>query len=83
MKLLLLPCLIWNLVGVSVLAPEPAAVRGLFGAIAADRHAAPSSRAPARVISKHQGTALSLACLHVGKIFATHELRQCFADRQK
>jgi hypothetical protein len=67
----------------SVPLPDPIAVRGLFGAIAADRHAAPSSRSPARMIGKQQRTALSFAGSHAGEIFLTHEFRQRFADRQE
>ena len=42
-------------------------MRGLFGAIAADRHAAPSSRAPARMVGEHQRAAMSFASFHVGE----------------
>jgi hypothetical protein len=44
--------LIYTLFNLSVLVLEPVAVRGLFGAIAANRHAAPSPRSPARVVGK-------------------------------
>src|SRR5262245_49117229 len=62
---------------------EPIAVRGLFSAITADRHAAPFSRPPPGMVGEHQRAAMSLACFHPGEIFLTHELRQCFADRQQ
>ena len=58
-------------------------MRELFGAIAADRHAAPSSRPPARVVGEHQRAAMSLARLHIGEIFLAHEFRQCFGDRRQ
>jgi len=69
---------------VSLSAPvlESFAVRGLFGAIAADRHAAPSSRPSPRSVGEHQRAAMSHARFHVGEIFFTHEPRQRFADRQ-
>src|SRR5215813_8401032 len=67
----------------SVLLLEPAAVRGLLGAIAADRHAAPPSRASPRVVGEHQRAPVSLARLHVREIFLAHEPRQRFADRQQ
>ena len=62
---------------------EPAAVRGLLGAIAADRHAAPSSRSPPRVVGKHQGAAMSLARFDIGEVFLAHKFPQRFADRQQ
>jgi hypothetical protein len=55
----------------------------LFGAIAADRHAAPAPRSPCGVIRKQQRAATSFAGFHVGKIFLADELRQSFADRQQ
>ena len=69
-------------VSLSLLVLETAAVRGLFGAIAADRHAAPSSRLPPAAVGKHQGAAVTLARFHNGKIFFAHQLRQCLTDRQ-
>jgi hypothetical protein len=80
--MLLTPGLL-RLVGSSVLALEPVAVRGLFGAIAADRHAAPSSRPPPGTVGEHQRAAMSLARFHIREIFFTRELRQRFADRQQ
>ncbi len=56
-------------VGLSMLLPEPIAVRGLFGAIAADRHAAPSSCPPPGTVGEHQRATMSLARFHVGEIF--------------
>jgi hypothetical protein len=70
-------------VGLSVLALEPAAVRGPFGAIAADGHAAPSSCSPSGTVGEHQGAAMSLTRFHIGEIFFTHELCQRFADPSK
>jgi hypothetical protein len=40
---------------ISVLVLEPIAVHGLFGAIAADRHAAPSSHPPPRMVGEYHG----------------------------
>jgi hypothetical protein len=62
---------------------EPVAVRGLFGAIAADRHAAPSSRASARMVGEYQRAARSLACFDAGEVFVTYKSRQNFTDRQQ
>ncbi len=67
----------------SATVPEPLAVRGLLGAIAADRHAAPSSRPAPRTVGEHQGAAMALARFDVGEIFFTDESRQRFADRQQ
>jgi len=67
----------------SVLVFEPITVRGLLGAIAADRHAAPSSCPPAAMVGEHQRAAMSLACFHIGEILLAHEPRQCFADWQQ
>src|SRR5262249_5636461 len=67
----------------SALLLEPVAVRSLLGAIAADRHAAPSSRPPPRAVGKHQRAAMSLARFDVGEVFFTHKLRQRLADRQQ
>ena len=72
-----------ELVSLSVLVLEPFAVRDLLGAIAADRHAAPSSRAPACMVGEHQRAAMPLTRFHIGEILLTHELRQRFADRQQ
>ena len=44
-------------VSLSVLVLEPVAMRGLFGAIAADRHAAPSSCTPARTVPGRRSAA--------------------------
>ena len=44
-------------------------MRGLLGAIAADRHAAPSSRPPSGMVGEQQRAGRSLARLHIGKIF--------------
>src|SRR5882757_7526460 len=60
----------------SVLALEPVAMRGLFGAVATNRHTAPSSRPPPCAVGEHQRAAMSLARFHVGEVFFTHELRQ-------
>ena len=62
---------------------ETVAVRGLLGAIAADRHAAPPSPAPSRVVDEHQRAAMSFARPHVSEILLAHELRQRLADRQQ
>jgi hypothetical protein len=70
-------------VSLSLLVLEPVAVRGLFSAIAADRHAAPSSRLHPRMVGKHQGAPMSLTSFHAGEIFFTYELRQCFANWQQ
>jgi len=67
----------------SVSALEPVAMRGLFGAVAANRHAAPSSRPPPRAVHEDQRAAMSLARLQVGEVFFTHEFRHRFADRQQ
>jgi hypothetical protein len=69
--------------GPSMLVLEPPAVRGLFGAIAADLHAAPSSRLHPRMVGKNQGAPMSFTTLHAGEIFFTHELRQCSANRRQ
>jgi acyl-CoA synthetase (AMP-forming)/AMP-acid ligase II len=70
-------------VSLSLLVLAPVAVSGLFGAIAADRHAAPSSRPPACTVGEHQRAAMSLTGFDVGEIFLARELRQGFADRQQ
>src|SRR6202022_878399 len=67
----------------SVLALESVAMRGLFGAVATNRHAAPSSRPSPRVVREDQRAAMSLARLRVGEVFFAHELRQRLADRQQ
>lgn len=70
-------------ISLSPLVLEPVAVGGLFGAIAADCHAAPFSCPAPGMVGEHQRAAMSLACFHAGEIFFTHELRQCFANRQQ
>jgi len=70
-------------VSLSPLVLEPVAVRGLFGAIAADRHAAPSSCLHPRMVGKYQGAPMSFTSFHAGEIFFTHELGQCSANRQQ
>src|SRR5580692_4597980 len=62
---------------------EPQAVSSLFGAIAADRHAAPPSRPSSRMVGEDQRAAMSLAGFDVGKVFFAHKPRQRFADRQQ
>jgi len=52
----------------SLHALEPAAVGGLFRAVAADRHDAPSPRAPARVVGEQHGAVVPLARLDVRKV---------------
>jgi hypothetical protein len=52
MRLLFTAVLDYTLFNLSVHVPEPVAMRGLFGAIAANRHAAPSSRTSARMVGK-------------------------------
>src|SRR5580693_4704514 len=71
-----------HVVRFSVFVIKPFAVCELFGAIAADRHAAPSSGPPTCMVGEHQRAAMSLARLHIGEIFFTHELSQCLGDRQ-
>src|SRR6516225_1050728 len=73
----------WEFVSLSVLVLEPVAVRGLFGAIAADRHAAPSSRLHPRMVGKYQGAPMPFTSFNAGEIFFTHEPRQCLANRQQ
>jgi hypothetical protein len=58
-------------------------VGNLFRPIAAEPHAAPSTRAASRVIGKHQRAIGSLACLHVGEVFLGEHLRQCFTNREE
>jgi len=70
-------------VTLSVLVLEPVAVRGLLGAIAADRHAAPSPRPPPGTVGEHQRAAMSLARFDVGEVFFTHKPCQDLADRQQ
>ena len=70
-------------VSLSLLVLEPVAVRGLFGAIAANCHAAPSSHLTPRMIGEHQRAVMSFASFHAGEIFFTHKLRQHFGDRQQ
>jgi len=67
----------------SVAVLQSDAVRGLFGPIAADRHAAPPSRPPPPMVGKYQRAGVSLARFDVGEIFLAHELGQRFADRQQ
>ena len=58
-------------------------MRRLFGAVAADRHAAPFSRPAPGVIDEHQRAAVSLAGFDASEVFLTYERRQSFADRQQ
>src|SRR5262245_25349489 len=58
-------------------------MRRLFGAIAADRHAAPSSGPSAGMIGEHQRAGMPLARFHRGEILLTDELCQRFADGQQ
>lgn len=58
-------------------------MRGLFGAIAADRHAAPSSRPPPRMIGEYQRAALPFARFDLGEVFLADKFRQSFGDRQQ
>src|SRR5258705_153832 len=67
----------------SLPALEPAAMRGLLGAVAADRHDAPPSRAPAGVIGKQHRAAMAFARLHVCKVLVADKFCQRFADRQQ
>src|ERR1700733_15224321 len=55
----------------SVLALEPVAMRGLFGAVATNRHAAPSSRPPPCAVGEDQRAAMSLARFDAGEVFFT------------
>jgi hypothetical protein len=48
-----------DFLSLSVLALEPAAMRGLFGAVATNRHAAPSSRPPPRMVREDQRAAMT------------------------
>jgi hypothetical protein len=70
-------------VSLSTLVLEPFPVRGLFGAIAANRHAAPSPRLHPRMVGKYQCAPVSFTGFHTGEIFFTHELCQCLANRQQ
>lgn len=70
-------------VSLSALVVQPITVRGLLGAIATDRHAAPPSCSPAGMIGEQQRAAASGACFHVGEIFLAHKLRERFAERQQ
>ena len=58
-------------------------MRDLFGAIAADRHVAPSSRPSPGMIDKHQRAGMPLAGFHGGEVLLAYEPRQSFADRQQ
>jgi hypothetical protein len=62
---------------------ESVAMRHLFGAIAADRHATPSSCAAPRPVGEYERAAMSLECSRGGEVLFTHEPRQSFADRQQ
>jgi hypothetical protein len=66
-----------------MLVPESAAVSGLFGAVAAASHAAPSSCLPPGTVNEYEGAARPLAGFDIGEIDFTHESRQRFADRQQ
>jgi hypothetical protein len=44
---------------------EPLPMRRLFRTVAADRHAAPSTRAASRMVGEHQRAGRALTCLHV------------------
>lgn len=68
---------------VSALGPEPIAVRGLFGSIAAHRHAAPPSAAFSRAVGEDQSADVPLARPDVGEILVTDAPRHRFADRQQ
>src|SRR5262249_8059049 len=67
---------------VSALRFHPIAMRGLFGAVAADRHAAPPARASACVVGEHQRAAVTFACLHIGEVFLADKSGERFPDRQ-
>ena len=57
-------------------------MRGLLGAIAAHRHAAPPSPPPPCVVGEDQSAAVSLARPDVGEVLIAHASRQRLADRQ-
>ena len=69
-------------VSLLVLALEPVTVRGLFGAIATDPHAAPPSCPAPSMVDEHQRAVVSLTRFYVGEVFFTHKFRQRVADRQ-
>ena len=56
---------------------------GLFGAIAAHRHAAPPSGAPSSSVREDQGADVSLARPDVGEVLVTNTFRQRLADWQQ
>ncbi len=49
---------------------------GLFGAIAADRHAAPPARMTAGSIDKEKRAGRSLASFQVGEVLQADEVRE-------
>ena len=59
------------------------AMSGLFGAIAAYRHAAPPSPLPAGTVDEDQSADVPLARPDVGEVLVTDAPRQRFADRQQ
>src|SRR5262245_42013878 len=64
-----------------VLLLQPVSVSRLLRAIAAERHAAPSSRPAARMVGKEKRAGRSFAGLHVREVFRTDKLRQRLGDR--
>ena len=63
--------------------PEPIAMRGLFSAIAAYRHAAPPSPLPAGTVGEDQSAAVSLTRPDVGEVLVANAPRQRLANRQQ
>jgi hypothetical protein len=67
----------------SALVLEPIAMGGLFGAIAAYRHAAPTPPPPPDAVGEDESAAVSLARPDVSEVLVTHASRQRLADRQQ
>jgi hypothetical protein len=62
--------------------PAPISMRGLLGAIAADRHVAPSPRLSPGMVGEHQRAAVAFASLYILKAFLADKSCYGLADWQ-
>src|ERR1700722_20605949 len=62
---------------------QPKSVGNLLRPIAAEPHAAPSTRTASRAIGKHKRASRPLAYLYVREVFLGEQPRQCFANREE
>src|SRR5271165_5411844 len=63
--------------------PEPVPMGRLLRAVPADRHAAPASGAPSRVVGKEKRADRALAGFHDREVSVADELSQRFPDREQ